>query len=306
MIKTFLRAVLTLLLVMPGYSIAEDTPPHVVPLPDTHISFLETKLRIDNAIAPQDIDAAREVKKIAQIVRSMAGEGATSAQKLTSLKKYLYESGQWNDFRPYEYDQSDPLGRTLRNQLLSTYLSTHRGNCVTMPLLMLFVGQEIGLKMTLAEAPSHILIKYTDDDGRTWNLEATSGGGFTRDVWYRQKLSMSDAAVANGVYLRALNHDEAVALISSTLLEYKMEQKAYEEAITIADDLLRLHPRFVFALVMKGSAYAALLHRETAGRYTQMDQISKPDRIKFDTWYRQNEEAFAKAEAFGWTPDDGK
>ncbi|WEO71962.1 transglutaminase family protein [Agrobacterium vitis] len=305
MIKPILIA-LASFLIMTAHSVAEDGPIHLVPLPNAHISFLEAKLRIDNDIVPQDVDAAYEVKKIAHIVRDMAGEGATSAQKLTALKKYLYESGPWNDFRPYEYDQSDPLGRNLRNQLLSTYLTTRRGNCVTMPLLMLFAGQEIGLKMTLAEAPSHMLIKYTDDDGRTWNLEATSGGGFTRDVWYRQKLSMSDAAIAHGVYLRALDHDEAVALISSTLLEYKMEQKSYEEAIVIADDLLRIHPKFVFAFVMKGSAYAGLLRRETTGRYTQMYQISEPDRIKFDTWYRLNQESFAKAEALGWMPEDGK
>jgi len=66
--------------------------------------------------------------------------------------------------------------------LLQRYLTTRRGNCITMPILFLALGQRLGLTMTLAEAPLHVFVKYTDDDGAVWNLEATSGGGVTRDV----------------------------------------------------------------------------------------------------------------------------
>ena len=101
--------------------------------------------------------------------------------------------------------------------MLQRYLTTRRGNCITMPILFLALGQRLGLTMTLAEAPLHVFVKYTDDGGVVWNLEPTSGGGFTRDAWYRKKLPMSDKAVANGVYLRPLAHEEATALIDSEI-----------------------------------------------------------------------------------------
>jgi regulator of sirC expression with transglutaminase-like and TPR domain len=117
----------------------------------------------------------------------MAGKDADSASRLVALKRYLYESGPWNDNKPFQYDLDDPLGTKPGSRLLQRYLTARRGNCITMPILFLTLGQRIGLNLTLAEAPLHVFVKYTDASGKVWNLEPTSGGGFTRDQWYRQK-----------------------------------------------------------------------------------------------------------------------
>ncbi|EUC00055.1 hypothetical protein PMI07_006335 [Rhizobium sp. CF080] len=98
--------------------------------------------------------------------------------------------------------------------------------------------------MALAQAPLHVFVKYTDDAGATWNLEATSGGGFTRDLWYRQKLPMNDDAVAKGTYLRALAHEEAVALIASFVVEQHWAESRFEVAISTADVILQHYPAF--------------------------------------------------------------
>lgn len=246
------------------------------------------------------------VDRMADDVKTMAGENAKSAETLAALKRYLYESGAWNDNRPFQYDRDDPLGEKPANRLLQRYLTTRRGNCITMPMLMLFVGQRLGLKMTLAEAPLHVFVKYTDDDGAIWNLEATSGGGFTRDVWYRQKLPMSDKAVAKGVYLRPLSHEEATALIASFLVEHQIDAGAFEHAIAVSDVLLRHYPSFAYGLVKKGSAYSGLLRRELAGKYKRMEDIPADLKVKADQWYGQNRQAFATAEAMGWRPQDGQ
>ncbi|WP_275789089.1 transglutaminase family protein [Pararhizobium gei] len=246
------------------------------------------------------------IERMAMDVKAMAGEGAKSTEKLVALKRYLYEGGAWNENRPFQYDFADPLGEKPANRLLRRYLTTRRGNCITMPMLMVFVGQRSGLKMTLAEAPLHVFIKYTDDDGVVWNLEPTNGGGFTRDVWYRQKLPMSDKAVANGVYLRALSHEEAAVLIASFLVEHQIDAGDFEGAIAVSDVLLRHYPTFAYGLVKKGSAYAGLLRRELAGKYTRMEDIPADLKAKADQWYGQNMQAFAKAEAMGWRPQDGQ
>lgn len=111
-----------------------------------------------------------------------------------------------------------------------------------MPMLLMILGRRIGLRMTLALAPLHVFVKYTDDRGRVWNLEATSGGGFTRDVWYRHKFSMTEAAVAKGTYLRSLPEDETAAVMASSLVEYLVKEKRPEEAIEAANVILRHYP----------------------------------------------------------------
>ena len=51
----------------------------------------------------------------------------------------------------------------------------------------------------------------------------TSGAGFTRDVWYREKLPpITDEAIANGVYLKTLSRREAIAVMASEKLPVQL------------------------------------------------------------------------------------
>lgn len=270
-------------------------------------NLLDVKLAVDAMVDPSVNTAAMKamIERMVADISAMAGENATNASKLDALKLYLYESGPWNDHRPFQYDLDDPLGEKPANRLLQRYLTTRRGNCITMPILFLAIGQRLGLTMTLAEAPLHVLVKYTDDDGKIWNLETTSGGGFTRDAWYRQKLPMSDKAVASGVYLRPLTHEEATALIAVFLVEHHLGRSEFEDAIDVSDALLRHYPTFAYGLVKKGSAYSGLLRRELAGKYARIEDIPADIKLKADQWYGQSVAAFAKAEAIGWQPEGG-
>ncbi|MCJ9752865.1 transglutaminase-like domain-containing protein [Neorhizobium sp. BETTINA12A] len=272
------------------------------------LDLLEAKLAVDQLVDPAADPASSRatINRMTADVMGIAGERAGNRQKLEALRRYLYESGEWNDHRPFSYDLADPLGEDPANRLLQRYLYTRRGNCITMPILFLALGQRLGLNMTLAQAPLHVFVKYTDDSGSTWNLEATSGGGFTRDLWYRQKLPMSDDAIAKGIYLRPLRHDEAVALIASLLVEHHLAEGRFDAAILTADAILQHYPDFAYLLVKKGSAYSALLQRELAGKYTRPSDIPPDVKAKVDRWYQENITAFAQAEALGWRPEDGQ
>jgi regulator of sirC expression with transglutaminase-like and TPR domain len=271
-------------------------------------SLLNIKLSVDVMVDPSVDGAVVEnmVGRMAADIAAMAGENGNSASKLAALKRYLYESGSWNDYKPFQYDLDDPLGEKPSNRLLWRYMTTRRGNCITMPLLILALGERLGLTMTLAEAPLHVFVKYTDDKGKIWNLEATSGGGFTRDAWYRQKLPMSDNAVMNGVYLRALSHEETAVLVASLLIDYHMARGDFERAIASSEVLLRHYPNFAYGLVKQGSAYGGMLRRELSGKYTRIEDIPAGLKARVDQWYRRNKEAFARAEALGWRPEDGQ
>ncbi|MGK9232533.1 hypothetical protein KXS07_11410 [Inquilinus limosus] len=180
-------------------------------------------------------------------------------------------------------------------------MSTRKGNCISMPILFLVLGDRIGLNVTLATAPLHVFVKWRDaETGQSWNLEATSGAGFTRDDWYRQKLPMTDEAVKNGVYLRALPRREAAALMATLVLEDLLLEERYEEAIAVADVLIEANPADAYALVKKGSALYRILQRDVLRPYPNQKDLPANKRSYAVELFRANQEAFAKAHALGW------
>jgi regulator of sirC expression with transglutaminase-like and TPR domain len=265
------------------------------------------KFIVDQMADPAaDIGAVgAELDRLTIALREMAAGAQTSAEKLAALKRLIYEAGPWNDNRPFAYDMSDPLGQKPANRYLRNYLASRRGNCITMPILFVILGQRIGLNLTLAEAPLHILVKYTDDNGAVWNLEPTSGGGFARDAWYRKELPFTDKALAEGTYLRALSSEEAVAMIVLQAAETHMRAGRYEQAIVATNVLLHHFPRFAHAMVVKGSSYAMALRRDILANYAREADMPPEVSAYADMLYFENQSAFAGAEALGWTERDG-
>ena len=171
-----------------------------------------------------------------------------------------------------------------------------------MPTLMMVLGNRMGLKMTLAHAPWHNLVKFTDSEGREWNLEATSGGGFTRESHYRKLMpDINDEAVKNGIYLRGLPREELIATtVSGMLVAQLMETGRLEDALAVTDRLLRHAPDSVHLKLTRASILTLFIRRDVASRYKQASEIP-PDVLAYaNDLYRQNKAAFDEAEALGW------
>jgi regulator of sirC expression with transglutaminase-like and TPR domain len=275
---------------------------HILKQPEQDIDLGQTKLTIDKHIDPSiDIQAnLQKVDAIVNKIRAMPEFGVSSESKLSALKRYLYEAGEWNGNQPYRYDLDDPLGTKISNKLLSNYLVSKKGNCVTMPFLFIILGQRLGLDVTAASAPLHVFVKYRDEAGTWYNLEATSGANPTRDVWYRQQLPMSDRAVVNGVYLQPLTKKETVALMAKTLTERYVDQHEFEKVITLSDLILEYYPKDVSVMIRKSNAYFDLMNKYYAQKYRSPNDI--PDRAKGHYLYlSRNSRLWAnKAEDLGW------
>lgn len=272
--------------------------------PDNQLDFGRARLAFDKVIEPLlDADAAlAEVERLATRATALAGPRATDAAKLAALRRVIYEGGAWNDNRPFSYDQADPLGRNVRNKLISTYLATRRGNCVSMPILMLLVGERMGLNLSLATAPLHVFVRYVDPAGREMNLEATSGGHPGRTIWYRQQMPMSDRAVESGLYLRTLTRREVVALMATIVVEFLISERRFQEAIEVGETILQHAPRDALTMVHVGTAYGQLMNAEFVERYPIPARIPPALRMRYAMLARRNQQMFQAAEALGWEP----
>lgn len=267
------------------------------------IGFARSKLTIDKMIN-SSIDVEANLQKIDTIVKTintMLVADATSMQKMLAVKKYLYEAGAWNDFKPYQYDFTDPKGTLVRNKLLPNYLATKQGNCVSMPLLFIILGQRLGIDVTASTAPEHVLVKFTESEtGKTYNLETTSGANFSRDVWYQQTMQVTDEALKNKIYLQKLSKIQTIAVMATVLAESYKDKQEFEKAMMISDVVLKYNKSDVGSMLMKGSLFYQLLAKNYLKKYPSPNLIPAAERPYFEFLGTNNHYWFEKAESLGW------
>lgn len=269
--------------------------------PDGRIDFAQAKLTIDRVMDPK-LDAgavSKELDRWAAQARSRFPIAATRRAKLDTLLSTLYEPGPWNDQRPFRYDLNDPLGTNLPTKMLSTYLATRKGNCISMPILFLVLGQKLGLPVTLATAPQHVMVKYLDEGGQWLNVEAT-GGGFKYDSSYIRDTGISEKALANDIYLRPLTQRESVAVMMSTVMEFYGQQAQQERRLAVADLALAIDPKNVDAMLHKGAGNYLLLRDRFMVPYPNPATIPVSAQPEFKRLSQENIRWYSRAEDLGW------
>ena len=276
--RLFIQVVLVLFIALPGPLWAADGPkiPGLVKQVEDLFTpgrdWADIKFTADGIADPTtDTPAARqEVERLTIRLKDFVTrmQPKTAHDKLAILKAFLYKSGPWNDEKTYSYDLADPLGKIRVHRYLSNYLEGRKGNCITMPILFAILGKRIGLNTTLAVAPHHMFVKFTDDEGREWNLETTSGGGYTRDIYIRAEMPMTDLAIQNGLYLQAMTNEQAVAAMAQIIVEELIRLDKHEQVIAVSDLLLKHGPRSVYITLVRGIAFGKILNRDILSRYT--------------------------------------
>lgn len=271
--------------------------------PSEEIDLARTKLTVDKLVNPAiDIDATiRQIDAMVAKIRAMPELGATPTSKAIALQRFIYAAGAWNDNRPFEYDLDDPLGANPHNKLLTTYLSSRKGNCVTMPFLFIILGQRLGIDVTASTAPNHLLVKFRNELGIWINLEATSGANPAREVWIRQQSpTITDRAMENGIYLQPLTKKETAAVMAGLLAEHYFKREQYQRAIAAADLLLEYYAKDVTMMTLKGASYGRLVRKYFAERLASPRQTPPAPTWYYEHLSRSNHLWFAKAEALGW------
>ena len=266
------------------------------------LDFARVKIEVDRMIDPT-IDAEAQLAQIDQMVttiETMLSPDADSWAMVGAIRRYIYQPGLWNGGNAFSYDHDDPYGLDVRNKLLSDYILDRRGNCITMPFLFIILGQRLGLDVVPAMAPLHVFVKFTDDAGKTWNLEATSGAGAARDQHYRDLLPITDEAVANGVFLAPLTKEQSVAVIAAVVVEELIAEGRYHDAMAAADTLIDHYPMFAYIMVKKATAAYDLLRTEFHEKYPTAQDVPEDQRPYLADLQRVNQSSFDRAESLGW------
>ncbi|MCC8361838.1 transglutaminase-like domain-containing protein [Lysobacter sp. A6] len=292
------------LALLPTLAHADDLAPIRVHLEqrEERIDYAAVKMTVDSLTDPatDHLSVNRQISHWERMVRANVSGDADEWNTFAALIKTLYEPGPWNDNKPFTYDLDDPMGANPANKRLSTYLETRKGNCVSMPMFVLILGQRLGLPVTLAKAPKHFLVKFGDARQNAWvNFEATAGG-FKTDSSYERETGMTEIAVANQLYLRPLRPRENVVAIASTLAEDYYRRRDGDALMALADLVLAENPRNHKAMLWKGTAYAFQIDERIKKPYPNISDIPIHLVAEYQRLGRSNNEWFEKAEQLGW------
>lgn len=269
-----------------------------------NLNFAAVKTETDFLVDPS-ISVARQLAQIDQMVfaiEKMLPPNADEWQKIETIRKYIYEAGLWNSYKAFSYDHDDPLGQDPSNRLLANYIKGRKGNCVTMPFLFIILGQRLGLDMKPALAPIHVFVKFTDAQGQTHNLEATSGGGRTRDSHYRKLLPITDRAIESGIFMRGVADEETIAVITVVVVEDLIRLKRYDDALAVSDVILSHYPDYAYALVKRGTAAYYALKTEFYDVYQTAQDIPPELHERLNELQSINQDVFSRADFLGWKP----
>lgn len=169
----------------------------------------------------------------------------------------LYIQDEQYVYTPFSYDFNDVFGHhDKENLFVSKLLETRKGNCRSLPYLYKILAEELDVDANLALAPNHVYIKHNSERHGWYNTELTSGI-FPIDAWIMASGFVHVDAITNGLYMKALDNKESIAVLLVDLAENynaKFPDNNGSFALQCAERAIKEYPNFAKALILKAEA----------------------------------------------------
>lgn len=209
---------------------------------------------------------------------------STKVSKYASLFSILTDSIPIKDqddkdfmYIPYQYNFDDPFGhKDWKSMFVSKLLVTGKGNCHSLPYLYKILAEEIGVDAHLALAPNHVYIKHRNEKDGWYNTELTSGI-FPIDAWIMASGYVHIDAIRNGVYMKALNNKESIALCLVDLALAYQQKEFYDLDFVIkcADKAIEYFPNCVNAMILRTEAKGKKIENLLYDHNTDFSDVNK-------------------------------
>jgi tetratricopeptide (TPR) repeat protein len=253
----------------------------VMKRPDHDIDVALCSMVLARALFP-NVDIPREMVKLESLAyecRVLGGASGNARARIASISTFLFNKG-------YRYLPKHLWGIDARwdekHCWLHQILSSRDGQCVSLTLLYLALGERMGLNMAAAIAPGHSFVRCIDGDNE-FNVEVTTTGHIHDDEYYRRR----HGAASSAAYLRSLSRKEHIAtLLYSPLGSRLSMDQRHDDALLCLDRATNLFPGFPDAWVNKALVLRALDQpTEALEAYDRALELRPDDSV---TWSRRS------------------
>ena len=250
---------------------------------DNNFSFKKAVLSVENAYLDDKLDTIyinNQIKLLSTLCNSLVENrflayvenDKEKVNKWASVYQVMCDTiplnidGKLYKYEPFGYDFNDVFGHQNRENLfVSKLLQTHKGNCRSLPYLYKILCEELGTTAHLALAPNHIYIKHQNKKNGWYNTELTSGI-FPIDAWIMASGFVHLDAITNGVYMKALNNKETIALLLIDLADNYNATFPNNDGTFIlqcCELAIQNYPHFANALILKAETIKKQIKAET-------------------------------------------
>ena len=180
---------------------------------------------------------------------------------------------------PMLYDFNDPKGDDDNTkQFVSKLLSTHSGQCHSLPLLYLILAEETNTPAQLSLSPAHMYVKIKDKSGTFYNLELTNRH-ITSDAFILGSGYITSEALKNHLYMEPLTKKQVIAMTLNDLTNNYLDNIGYSKfALQCNDSVMKYDPNNFQALSIRSNYYTAHFKYVT-------DQLQRPTLEQIQTYY---------------------
>ncbi len=184
----------------------------------------------------------------------------------------------------FKYNFNDIWGEDdWTNMFVTTLLSTHQGNCHSLPFLYKILAEEMDVPAYLSLAPNHFYIKSKCEKGGWYNTELTSAT-FPIDAWIMASGYISVQAVQNRLYMDTISQKQSIAICLTDLAQgYKNRfgTDANLEFILKCTDLaLGYYPNYINARLLSAEILKSKFENYAKVHELELDNENIQDGVK--------------------------
>jgi regulator of sirC expression with transglutaminase-like and TPR domain len=222
-----------------------------IPLTETALSLAQDAypdLDLQGELAALDMLAVRLKKRIA--------EGTPAIHKLRTLNQFFYKE---LGFGPNPNDYYDP-----DNSYLNAVLKHRRGIPISLAVLLMELGQQLGLPLKGVAFPNHFLVRMSIPAGEVV-LDPLTGQTLSKEQLqemldpYLEGEGVPDTNnIPLGLFLQVATHREIIARMLRNLKAIYLQDNRWQRLLAVQQRLVILLPDSIEERRDRGLAYANL------------------------------------------------
>ena len=201
-----------------------------------------------------DLDIEQYLARIAELAREaepLVQAATNTVEKIQALSNFLFNQKGFDGNR-------EKLGDP-RNSFLNDVLERRLGIPITLAVIYLEVGRQLGLNLFGVSFPAHFLVKAVDDRGELI-IDPFNGGAILDLDEIKARLAQiyGQPVELNPAMLKSVGAREILARMLRNLKNIYAAASDWQRALGVLDRLLMLDPRSVEEMLERGALYERL------------------------------------------------